>query len=178
MTQHFPFRVVRYRMVMIFIGGTAIAGTAIAQSGDHTITDREALKLKLQQMDVSPEKVDQAVSRRVEFMRDADANADGVLTVTELNAALEAGFSRIDRNADGLVREDDAPRFAGRDRFLSRVTPIIDERDTNSDGAMNFGEFSEPPLSRFSLMDDNGDGEIDLDAIAEPMTTVRSSKDL
>ena len=178
MNQIFPSRIVRYRMVVIFVGGTALASAAMAQSGDRTLTDREALSLKLQEMDMPPEQIDLAVSRRVEFMWDADANADGVLTIAELNAALEAGFSRIDRNADGFVREDDAPRIAGRDRFLSWVTPIIDERDTNSDGGMSFAEFSEQPLSRFSLMDDDGDGEIDLDTIAETLNAVRSSNGL
>ena len=164
MNQTFYSRV-RIRAVMLFIGGTALAGAAAAQSGDRAPADRDALKLKLQEMNISPEQIDEAVSRRAEFMRRADANTDGVLTVVELNVALEAGFSRIDRNADGLVDTDDAPRLAGRDRFLSRVTPVITERDANGDGSMSFAEFSEPPLRKFSLMDEDGDGQVNLDTI-------------
>ena len=167
---------VRVRAVMLAIGGTALAGAAAAQSGDRDPTDRDALKLKLQEMDISPEQIDEALSGRVEFMRDADANADGVLTVVELNVALETGFARIDRNADGQVSADDAPRLAGRDRFLSRVTPVIAERDANGDGSMSFAEFSEPPLTKFSLKDEDVDGQVDLDAIVEKANAESASE--
>jgi len=158
---------VRVRAVVLVIGGTALAGAATAQSSDRIPADRDALKQKLQEMDISQEQIDEALSRRAEFMRGADANTDGALTVVELKIALERGFSRIDRNGDGLVGTDDAPRLAGRDRFLSRVTPVIEERDINGDGSMSFSEFSEPPLRKFSLMDEDADGQVDLNAIAE-----------
>ena len=169
---------VRIRAVMLAIGGIALAGAATAQSSDRATTDRDALKLKLQEMDISPEQIDEALSRRAEFMRGADANTDGVLTVVELNVALEKGFSRIDRNADGQVGTDDAPRLAGRDRFLSRVTPVIAERDANGDGSMSFAEFSEPPLTKFSLMDEDGDGQVDLDMIAKAATAGNSPEEM
>ena len=178
MNQTLSYRLVRYRMVVLFIGGTALAGAATAQSGDNATTDRDALKQELQEMDISPEQIDAAVSRRIEFMRDADANTDGVLTITEFNASLEKGFSRIDRNSDGLVRADDAPRLAGRDRFLSRVSPLIEERDADGDGGMSFAEFSEQPLSRFADMDEDGDGQVDLDAIAETANASPPSGDM
>lgn len=177
MNQTFYSRV-RIRTVMLVIGGTALAGAATAQSGDRTPADRDALKLKLQEMDISPKQIDEAVSRRAEFMRGADANTDGVLTVVELNVALETGFSRIDRNADELVGADDAPRLAGRDRFLSRVMPVIVERDANGDGSMSFAEFSDPPLRNFSLMDEDGDGQVDLDAIVEAANAGSSSEEM
>lgn len=167
MTQTISSRFTRIRVVMLFVGGTALAGVATAQSGDRAPADRDALKLKLQQMDISPEQIDEADSRRIEFMREADANADGILTMAELNSALEKGFSRIDRNSDGWVRVDDAPRLAGRERFLSRVTLLITERDANGDGEMSFAEFSKQPLGRFADMDEDGDGQVDLDAIVE-----------
>ena len=175
MNQTFYSRV-RIRAVMLVIGGTALAGAATAQSGDRPPADRDALKQKLQEMDISPEQIEEAVSRRAEFMRGADANTDGVLTVVELNVALERGFSRIDRNADGQVGTDDAPRLAGRDRFLSRVTPVIAERDANGDGSMSFAEFSEPPLRKFSLLDEDADGQVDLDAIAETANAESTSE--
>tara|TARA_R110000803_G_scaffold210336_1_gene281853 strand:- start:30815 stop:31348 length:534 start_codon:yes stop_codon:yes gene_type:complete len=168
---------VRIRAVLLFIGGTALAGAATAQSGDREPADRDALKLKLQEMDISPEQIDEPASRRAEFMRGADANTDGVLTMVELELALEAGFARIDRNADGLVGLGDAPRLAGRDRFLSRVTPMIAERDANGDGSMSFAEFSEPPLSKFSLMDEDGDGQVNLDAIVDAANAGSASED-
>jgi len=43
---------------------------------------------------------------------------------------------------------------------------------------LSFAEFSGPPLERFSLMDEDGDGEIDLDAITETLNAARSSKGL
>ena len=114
---------VRIRAVLLFIGGTALAGAATAQSGDREPADRDAL------------------------------------------------------NADGLVGLGDAPRLAGRDRFLSRVTPMIAERDANGDGSMSFAEFSEPPLSKFSLMDEDGDGQVNLDAIVDAANAGSASED-
>ena len=178
MTQTYSARLTRFRVALLFIGSTALAGTATAQSGDRALTDRDALKLKLQETDISPDQVDEAASSRIVFMRNADADADGVLTMAELNSALEKGFTRMDRNSDGLVRADDAPRFAGRERFLSRVSLLIAERDANGDGGMSFAEFSKQPLSRFADMDEDGDGQVDLDTIVETADAAGPSEDM
>lgn len=166
MNQTFSFRCVRVRMVLLSIGGTVLAGVATAQSGDLTQAERDALRQKLQEMDISPERASEAASRRLSLLRDADADGDGLLTEAELMLSLEEGFSRMDRNSDGVVRADDAPRFAGRDRFLSRVSPIIAERDADGDGGMSFAEFSNQPLGGFDLLDEDDDGQVSLDTVS------------
>lgn len=176
MKQAFYSRV-RIRAVTLILGSAVLAGAAAAQADDRAPADRDALKLKLQEMDISREQTGKAISRRAEFMRGADANADGVLTMVELESALKRGFYQIDRNSDGEVREDDAPRLAGRERFLSHVTLLISERDVDGDGGMSLAEFSGPSLTRFSLMDEDGDGRVNLDAIVEAVNAGQSQTD-
>lgn len=117
-------------------------------------------------MNLAGEPAGDAPNRLFELMQQADVNEDGVLTKAEFEATLESQFARIDRNGDGKASQADAPKFAGRDRFTSRVSPLIAQQDQNGDGALSFAEFSARPLSGFARMDDDGDARVDLDAIA------------
>lgn len=150
---------------LLLVGSVLLANAANAQPAD-----REALKRQLQEMNLAAEPTRDAPARLFELMQQADVNKDGVLTKAELEATLESQFARIDRNGDGKANEDDAPKFAGRDRFTSRVSPLIAEQDQNGDGALTFAEFSVRSLSGFARMDDDGDGQVELDAIAARFT--------
>lgn len=177
MTLTYSYRGVLIRAALLTISGTLVVYGASAQSSDRALADRDALKQQLQQMDVSPARTDEAISRRVEFFREADLDGDGMLTEAELKESLEYRFSRADRNDDGFVSIDDAPRFGGRDRFISRVSPLIEERDGDGDGALSFEEFSQQILSGFANLDDDGDGQLDLDVVAETINEHRFAND-
>lgn len=127
-------------VIMLAVGITSVFGGAHAQSAD------------------------QAKNRMIETLQAADTNKDGMLTQSELSASLEDGFRRMDRNGDGQVTASDAPRL-GRDKYLSRVMPIVKERDVNGDGSLAYSEFSKRPLDNFSAGDADGDGQVELSAL-------------
>lgn len=154
------------RSLLLAICCALQANAANAQSTD-TIADREALKRQLQEMNLSSEQAESALARRIELMRQADANNDGMLTRAELEATLQSQFTRLDRNADGRANEDDAPVLAGRNRFTARLSPLIAEQDADGDGALSQVEFTSRPLSVFDAIDEDDDGQVDLDAINE-----------
>lgn len=152
--------------VMLAMGGVLLASAATAQSSDGARADREALKRQLQEMDLSPEGRETEGSRRSDLLLKADANSDGVLTSAELQKSLQNQFSRLDRNNDGVASASDAPKFAGRNRFDSALAQLMAKLDANGDEMLSFTEFSERALNGFASIDDDGDGQIELETIA------------
>lgn len=102
--------------------------------------------------------------RHEQALETADANDDGLLTLAELTTSLENSFARMDRNGDGHVSEDDAPRLA-RSQFMSRVGPVIEERDENGDGVLSYSEFSVRPLENFDSADTDDDASVEVAAL-------------
>lgn len=150
-------------IAIVPFSGVAIAASALNDGAPQT---RSALQAELQSMelpsrDASPE----AQEDRTNFLAGADANGDGNLTKQELEAQLSAQFGRMDRNGDGSVNMKDAPRLA-RQKYQEKVGPVIARADTNGDNAMSYDEFSSGPLARFSALDEDGSGSIDLSALA------------
>ncbi|MEO1150630.1 MAG: hypothetical protein AAFW83_06515 [Pseudomonadota bacterium] len=110
------------------------------------------------------------VAKQIEFLQTSDANADGILTQAELSTALKASFQRVDRNNDGVVNTSDAPKFA-RVKFQSKINPIMAERDANKDGNLTFQEFSGPALENFKTADGDNDGQVELQALVDALSS-------
>lgn len=104
------------------------------------------------------------LEQSIEMLITADTDSNGILSRSELDTLLTDRFNRIDRNGDGAVKEDDAPRMA-KQMFLSRVTPLIESRDANDDGELTYAEFSGQPVENFIAADDDDNGEVELEAL-------------
>ena len=151
-------------------GAVSIAGLftmelALPQSNAPSAFDRDALTVQLQNMELSETQTQTVDAMRFEFMVDADLNDDGFLDRAELETALTTRFARIDRNGNGSISADDAPRFAGRDRFVKRVGVLIEARDTNDDDHLTYDEFAADAISGFEETDGDQDGRIDLEQV-------------
>lgn len=119
-----------------------------------------------------------------------DANADGALSMDELQAPLAERFAAIDGNGDGALSPEEmqAMRPMGKDGMRSprgmkrgAVTPemrqaraeaIMERMDADGDGLLSLDELAaEPNADRiFERIDADGDGTIskeEFDAAAE-----------
>ncbi|MEZ5945603.1 MAG: hypothetical protein R3C13_07590 [Hyphomonas sp.] len=105
-----------------------------------------------------------AANRMAESLQSADTNKDGLLTEAEFTAMLQDRFSRMDRNRDQQVNSKDAPRLA-QQQFMSRVGPVIAERDSNKDGNLTYAEFSARPIQGFRAADTDGRGTVEINAL-------------
>lgn len=141
------------RCLMLLAACTAVACGALAQSGQDTGEVNE---------------------RAIESLVAADSNNDGLLVLAELTVMLDERFARMDRNGDGLVADNDAPRLA-RGQFMSRVGPVIEERDGNGDGVLSYSEFSARPLENFNRADEDGDGVVELSTLVDMLRTQSES---
>ena len=109
---------------------------------------------------------EEALGRWVELLTNSDKNKDGIATKDELSKSLQSNFNRMDRNGNGVANQKDAPSFA-RTRYMEAVGPIIERSDTNGDNSLSYEEFSSAPLSGFDLLDEDGDGQIEIAAMTE-----------
>lgn len=95
---------------------------------------------------------------------EVDANADGLLSVEELQAHRAARFAATDTDGNGALSraEIEARMLANQDerrvKFLDRM---FDRRDANADGQLTLDEMASDRTARmFERADENGDGQI------------------
>lgn len=105
------------------LAGTAVTGTAIAQSAAPSAT---------------------TVKRGPGA---ADTNGDGVITRAEATAAADAMFARFDANRDGKVSAAERPGNRGadkpdmtREQFRQKALKRFDLADANKDGRIDQAE--------------------------------------
>lgn len=110
-----------------------------------------------------------------------DANADGSITLAEVEAARTAGagerFAATDTNGDGALSADELIAAAGEareGRMAERVATRIERADTNGDGVLQAdeiqsrGEGRGPNVERmFDRVDANDDGAISEEEYAQ-----------
>ena len=90
-----------------------------------------------------------------------DANNDGRITRSELEAGLRQDFRQADSNRDGRLDADEV-RVANQRRIRldqSNAIPLI---DWNHDGYVDFEEFAAPMRSLFEQYDADDDGVVTL----------------
>ena len=102
-----------------------------------------------------------------DMLAKADANNDGVITRAEFTDARAKLFKRMDRNGDGFLSEDDAPRFSLRGKSSKdRIAQAILLTDKDGDGKVSYDEFVNGPSRLFDRADTNHDGTIDAAELA------------
>ena len=102
-----------------------------------------------------------------EWLARADTIADGRITRSEFRAMRAQLFSWLDRNGDGYLSRDDAPRLRrARQAMNERLDEMTRQFDVNRDGRVSRDEFVNGPARIFDLADANGDGVIDREELA------------
>lgn len=91
-----------------------------------------------------------------------DTNADGSITMQELQAHRASRFASADTDGDGLLSPQELNARA-QERMQDRTGRMIERRDANGDGFLSAEELS-PPEGRdgrmFNRMDADEDGAI------------------
>jgi Ca2+-binding EF-hand superfamily protein len=96
------------------------------------------------------------------FLRGADANKDGAITVDEAVAGVMKEYERFDRNKDGTV--DTADRDAMRKEMTDyRVKRFVHAFGADKDGKVTREQFFAKAKERFAQMDRNADGKVTRD---------------
>ncbi|HYO94470.1 MAG TPA: hypothetical protein VER33_08150 [Polyangiaceae bacterium] len=86
----------------------------------------------------------------------ADANADGKVTLQEAQTAARARFDKADGNKNGVLTKDELP---GRAQRMARA-------DANNDGQVTLAEAQAKAQARFVEHDTNKDGVLSGDELA------------
>ncbi|WP_029911751.1 hypothetical protein [Caulobacter sp. UNC358MFTsu5.1] len=96
------------------------------------------------------------------LLANADADRDGRVTLAEFHDARVRLFDRLDRNGDGFVSGEDAPRRrARRAPGGGRLAELTAGLDRNGDGRVARAEFVDGPSRLFDRADANGDKVVD-----------------
>lgn len=96
------------------------------------------------------------------WLRGADANKDGAITLDEAIAAATKQFDQLDRNKDGAVDKADFDAMK-KEMTDYRVKRFIHAYGADKDGKVTKDQFFAKARERFAAMDRNGDGTISRD---------------
>jgi hypothetical protein len=97
----------------------------------------------------------------IEMLQNYDANRDGILTRTELEAGLRADYSAADVNHDGRLDKDET-RAVNNLRWSEGLSTTSTLVDWNQDGYVDFNEFAGTARSFFAQLDREDEGKLDL----------------
>jgi Ca2+-binding EF-hand superfamily protein len=189
--QHLPQQeniFVSHRPLHILIAGFAaisVAPVANAQASTPAVKTAQA----------APARTPQPVSRITfvhgldENFKKVDANGDGAITQSEIQAAQARSeqavdamlakrrtdtFAKLDTNKDGVLSPAEfnaAMPIGNRPRADS--AQALAKLDTNKDKKVSPAEFRAPPLANFDKMDLNHDGTISVDEQKKAQTAAK-----
>jgi Ca2+-binding EF-hand superfamily protein len=99
-----------------------------------------------------------------EMFATIDADADGKITLAEIEAHRLARFTAADANGDGALDAAEALAFQEAEMaemLARRAAKMIERHDDNGDGTLSAEEMGESPLEdRFAVLDTDNDGAI------------------
>lgn len=95
------------------------------------------------------------------ILTESDANGDGRVTRREYDAHRTGVFARLDRNGNGVVSQEDAPRIRiAKRKFTEKFEQVLAMADKNGDGMLSRAEWDKPERDIFELVDQDEDGVI------------------
>lgn len=95
------------------------------------------------------------------ILTEADANGDGRVTRREYDAHRADIFAKLDRNGNGVVSEEDAPKIRiAKRKFTEKLEQVLAMADKNGDGKLARAEWDNPERDIFALIDQDEDGLI------------------
>jgi Ca2+-binding EF-hand superfamily protein len=99
---------------------------------------------------------------REHFFEKLDANGDGVLTRSEVDADVQARFAEIDTNKDGKITQAELKAHAEAKQadMQSHMADHMKAADKNGDGKWSKDELPRMPAQVFSKLDTNNDGSL------------------
>ena len=96
------------------------------------------------------------------WLKRADADKDGAITLDEAIAARAKRFERFDADKNGVVSEQEVQQAVAE--RVERISKRIQRRfDQNRDGKITREEYDRFAKERFGWMDLNDDGKIEQD---------------
>jgi Ca2+-binding EF-hand superfamily protein len=96
-----------------------------------------------------------------DILTESDANFDGKVTRREFDSHRADIFARLDRNGNGVVSQEDAPRLRlPRRKFTEKLEQVLAMADKNGDGRLTSAEWGKPERDIFALVDQDKDGII------------------
>lgn len=116
-----------------------------------------------------------------QFLDKADENHDGAITRAEYQTARVKAFEKLDRNNDGFVDQNDAPkrRRANAGGGGERFAAVKEQLDQDGDGRVSREEFSEAPMVVFDRADADHDGRLnatEIETFKEAMQNVKEAR--
>lgn len=96
-----------------------------------------------------------------QILTESDANGDGRVTRREYDAHRADIFAKLDRNGNGVVSEEDAPRLRiAKRKFTEKLEQVLTIADTNGDRMLSRAEWDNPERDVFALVDIDEDSII------------------
>lgn len=115
-----------------------------------------------------------------------DTNNDGSVSKTEADAVAGRDFAAFDTNKDGKISKDEfkallykanakqLPDEASKKRAEPELMAQYGMLDHNKDGTITKAEFLEDSTRRFKAMDENGDGKVSKEEVADVQKKIRA----
>jgi Ca2+-binding EF-hand superfamily protein len=102
------------------------------------------------------------------FMQFFDTNRDGIVTLDEFEAAMQARFARMDSDHNGVVSQEEFRSYL-QQRRLEHKQERLKAMDSNGDGQISKQEYlayqSKQADARFGRLDQNHDGILSADEL-------------